>query len=92
MPFILSRKQAGLAAVAPKREAYDAYNAEMAKQIPKTTWATGGCESWYLDKSGQPNIYPYPPATYRADMENPVFSEYRLMEQVTAEAGTREVA
>ena len=71
-----------LAAVAPSQEAYEAYNAELAKQIPKTTWATGGCDSWYLDKSGQPNIYPFPPAQYRQEMLNPDFSEYRLLTEV----------
>ncbi len=90
--FLDEMKEKGIAAVAPKREAYDAYNANMAKQIPKTTWATGGCDSWYLDKSGQPNIYPFSPDTYRRDMQNPDFSEYRLMEAVTAEEGSREVA
>lgn len=75
-----------LAAVAPKLEAYDAYNAILAKQIPKTTWATGGCDSWYLDKSGLPNIYPFPPAQYRQEMLNPDFSEYRLLTTVAPES------
>jgi cyclohexanone monooxygenase len=79
----------GLSAIAPKREAYDAYNADMAKAIPTTTWATGGCDSWYLDKSGQPNIYPFAPETYRQDMRNPEFAEYRLMETVMAEEPER---
>lgn len=77
--FLTKMQREKLSAVAPSQVAYEAYNAEMAKQIPKTTWATGGCDSWYLDKSGQPNIYPFPPAQYRQEMLNPDFSEYRLM-------------
>lgn len=84
--FLEKMRREGLAAVAPSQEAYEAYNAEMAKQIPKTTWATGGCDSWYLDKSGQPNIYPFPPAQYRQEMLNPDFGEYRLLKAVEPEA------
>ncbi len=84
--FLEKMQEEKLAAVAPSQKAYEAYNAEMAKQIPKTTWATGGCDSWYLDKSGQPNIYPFPPAQYRQEMLNPDFSEYRLLASVEPEA------
>lgn len=83
--FLEKMRDDGLAAVAPKQEAFEAYNALMATQIPKTTWATGGCDSWYLDKSGQPNIYPFPPAQYRQEMLNPDYSEYRLMKTVASE-------
>ncbi len=74
----------GLAAIAPTREAYDAYNASMAEPIRHTTWATGGCDSWYLDKSGKPNIYPWLPEVYREEMQHVDFSEYRLLEEITA--------
>ena len=80
--FLQKMQKDNLAAVAPSQEAYEAYNAKMAVQIPKTTWATGGCDSWYLDKSGQPNVYPFPPAQYRQEMLNPDFSEYRLLGKV----------
>lgn len=66
-------------AIAPKREAYDAYNTAMGEAITQSTWATGGCDSWYLDKSGRPNIYPWLPDVYRAEMLNPDFSEYQMI-------------
>lgn len=77
--FLEKMRRDRLAAVVPTQEAYDAYNAAMAEAIPNTTWATGGCDSWYLDASGKPNIYPFPPAVFRRDMQNPDFSEYRLL-------------
>ncbi len=80
--FLDKMKAQRLVAVVPTKQAFDAYNAEMGKEIPTTTWATGGCDSWYLDKSGQPNIYPFPPEQYRNDMKNPVFSEYDLVENI----------
>lgn len=75
-----------LEAIAPKQAAYDAYNAKMAEAIVSSTWATGGCDSWYLDKSGKPNIYPWMPDVYRKEMKNVDFSEYRLIENASSRA------
>ncbi|MAL94890.1 MAG: monooxygenase [Haliea sp.] len=71
-------KRDQVAVVAPKQEAYEAYNQAMSRDIGKSTWATGGCDSWYLDATGTPNIYPWLPQQYREDMLNPDFSEYRF--------------
>ena len=90
--FLEKMRKDRLSAVVPSEEAYRAYNTEMAKAIPRTTWATGGCDSWYLDSTGQPNIYPFPPAQYRYDMHHPDFSEYRLLREVDPEPPTRPVA
>lgn len=77
---MLDRMKAdGLAAIAPKKSAYDEYNAAMGEAIKTTTWVTGGCTSWYIDKSGVPNLYPWFPLRYLKEMHNPVFSEYRLI-------------
>ena len=44
-------------------------------------WVRGGCNSWYLDKTGLPNLYPFSPARFRKEMRNPDFAEYRLIEE-----------
>ena len=75
-------KHDGLAAVAPKEEAYVEYNADLSERVKDTVWVTGGCNSWYIDKTGTPNLYPYCPTKYLKDMVNPDFAEYRLMETV----------
>jgi len=75
----------GLAAIAPREQAYEDYNASMVAPMATTTWATGGCDSWYLDKTGKPNIYPWAPEVYRREMQAVDFSEYRLMEEVAPE-------
>jgi cation diffusion facilitator CzcD-associated flavoprotein CzcO len=72
-------KAEGLAAIAVKEAAFREYNDAMREAIPKTVWVTGGCTSWYMDKSGLPNLYPFPPERYLADMHDPDFSEFRLM-------------
>ena len=75
-------KEDKVALIAPTQEAYDAYNAAMAKDIGTTTWATGGCDSWYLDASGTPNLYPWMPSRYRQEMRAPRFEEFRLEKEV----------
>ena len=72
-------KADGLAAIAPSQSAFDEYNAAMGEAINSTTWATGGCQSWYIDKSGVPNLYPWDPMRYLKEMHNPLFTEYRLI-------------
>lgn len=69
----------GLAAIAPKQSAFDNYNAAMGEAIKTTTWVTGGCKSWYMDKSGVPNLYPWYPVRYLKEMHKPVYSEYRMI-------------
>jgi cation diffusion facilitator CzcD-associated flavoprotein CzcO len=77
---MLDRMKAdGLAAIAARQSAFEEYNAAMGEAIKTTTWATGGCTSWYIDKSGVPNLYPWTPVRYLRDMHNPVYTEYQLI-------------
>lgn len=77
---MLDRMKAdGLAAIAPTQSAFDDYNAAMREAIKNTTWVTGGCKSWYMDKNGVPNLYPWYPVRYLQEMHNPIYSEYRLI-------------
>lgn len=76
---MLDRMKAdGLSAIAARESAFEAYNHAMGEAIGNTTWATGGCDSWYFDKSGKPNLYPWIPTRYLKEMRNPDFSEYEL--------------
>jgi len=79
-------KQKKLAAIAPTDEAFKTYNAGMRKALDNTVWVTGGCQSWYMDKTGKPNLYPYAPRRFRQEMRNPDLSEYRLIEEVPQQA------
>ena len=75
-------KRRGLEAMAPTDEAFAAYNAEINEGLQSTIWVRGGCNSWYLDKTGLPNLYPFSPARFRKEMRTPDFSEYRMIEEV----------
>ncbi|MEQ9142985.1 MAG: NAD(P)/FAD-dependent oxidoreductase [Parvibaculaceae bacterium] len=76
----------GLAGLVPTESAFEAYNEALRQRVPQTVWASGGCDSWYFDASGTPNLYPFPPEQYLADMHNPDFSEYRKIEPKEFEA------
>jgi cation diffusion facilitator CzcD-associated flavoprotein CzcO len=71
-------KSDGLSAIAAKDTACADYNAAMGEAITQTVWVTGGCNSWYMDKSGSPNLYPWIPSRYLREMHNPDYSEYHL--------------
>lgn len=71
----------GLTEVVPKETAFAQYNATMAEAAQRTVWFTGGCDSWYLDRDGIPNIYPWRPRQFRAEMHRPRWEEYELRAQ-----------
>jgi cyclohexanone monooxygenase len=77
-------KRDGLEAIVPRQEAFDAYNAAIREALPDTIWARGGCDSWYLDKTGLPNLYPWAPSRFRQEMKRPDFGEYHLIEEAQA--------
>lgn len=76
------------AALVVKPEAFDRYNRAMADAIGTTTWATGGCSSWYIDKTGKPNLYPWHPSRFYEEMKTPDYSEYLLSDSVEGAAST----
>jgi cation diffusion facilitator CzcD-associated flavoprotein CzcO len=49
--------------VAPTDVATKEYNDKMQAAMPNTTWVTG-CRSWYLGKSGVPELFPWRPERY----------------------------
>jgi cation diffusion facilitator CzcD-associated flavoprotein CzcO len=66
----------GLASVEVSEAAQEAYTRRVHEMLRNTVWVTGGCESWYLDKSGEASvIWPstarmYQRWTRRFDVEN----------------------
>jgi len=72
------------ASIVVKKDAYEAYNKAMAEAVLTTIWATGGCDSWYIDKTGIPNLYPWHPNRFYKDMEQPDFSEYQFSQEIAS--------
>ena len=61
--------------IAPTDEACEAFNAELRGAFGKTIWLSG-CQSWYLDESGLPVLWPLPFREFRRQMRRPVWSEF----------------
>lgn len=49
---IAAADKSGAAALMPRRQAQDEYNAELQHDLAGTVWSTGGCHSWYMDEHG----------------------------------------
>ena len=69
----------GVATLEPRAEAQAAFIADVDRRLAKTVWNTGGCASWYIDKTGR-NSTLWPDATWRFRRRLAAFkaSEYLL--------------
>jgi cation diffusion facilitator CzcD-associated flavoprotein CzcO len=45
-----------VAAIEPRPEVVDAYDATLQRQLRSTVWNAGGCSSWYLDRHGKNSV------------------------------------
>jgi hypothetical protein len=72
--------RAGIAAIEPRPEAQDAWNAQIQRKSAGTVWLNGGCESWYIDRNGK-NSTLWPDHTFRffSAMKEFSPSEYRVV-------------
>ena len=69
-------KKHKFSSLVPRQDAYRAYNESMIERVQDTVWVTGGCDSWYIDDAGHPNLYPFPPQKYLQEMHKPNLNEY----------------
>ena len=51
--------------VEPTPDAADRFNRAVQAAMPATIWASG-CNSWYLCKDGQPELFPWSPKQHRS--------------------------
>jgi cation diffusion facilitator CzcD-associated flavoprotein CzcO len=69
--------------VEPTSSATESFNAKLRAAMPDTVWTTG-CDSWYLNKDGVPEVWPFTPAKHRAMLANPDPGQYDLRRHVAA--------
>jgi cation diffusion facilitator CzcD-associated flavoprotein CzcO len=55
---LIERIVEGGVAIAPKAQASRAWLDSVRARARDSVWATGGCQSWYLDKTGTPTLDP----------------------------------
>ena len=63
--------------VEPTASATERFNAKLRAAMPDTVWTTG-CNSWYLNKDGVPEVWPLTPAEHRGMLANPDRGQYEL--------------
>lgn len=68
-----------IGAVEPRKDAQDAFVAEMRELTAGTVWVEGGCSSWYLDANGQNSaLWPTFTMPFRRRLKNFRPEEYVL--------------
>lgn len=84
---ITSMRDRGWSAVEVRRDAQDAFNAEVQGALPSTVYNAGGCNSYYFDVTGQ-NSFSWPWSTGELRRRVSHFDEaaYRVTESVPATA------
>jgi cation diffusion facilitator CzcD-associated flavoprotein CzcO len=69
----------GARALEVRREVQDSWNAELQERLRGSVWNTGGCASWYLDKSGDnPVMWPGQTFTFRRRTREFKLEDYAL--------------
>lgn len=68
-------------AVAPSMAALEDYEARRTEAAKRTVFASG-CRSWYLDKNGVPQVWPWSYAYFQEVMARPNLSDYDLMREL----------
>lgn len=65
-------------AVAPKEEATSRFNQAIRDAMQGTVWVSG-CKSWYLDRNGNPALWPWSFERFCQEMESPDLTEFELV-------------
>jgi cation diffusion facilitator CzcD-associated flavoprotein CzcO len=77
----------GLASVEVTQDAQDQYARRVHEMASRTVWATGGCNSWYLDPSGEPSaVWPSSAWHYRKWTRRFDVEAYRVTERASVGA------
>ena len=75
MWWINQIREGRVTAAAPTEVATKDYNENMKAAMPQTIWATG-CNSWYLDKNGLPELFPWEPVRHRELLRSPDLRDF----------------
>ncbi len=70
--------------IEPRVDATQRFNEDIKKSMAGTIWVTG-CKSWYIDKHGNPAMWPWSFKRFRKEMAQPQLDEFEIR---TAEAAT----
>tara|TARA_B100000674_G_C37973252_1_gene977998 strand:- start:746 stop:2239 length:1494 start_codon:yes stop_codon:yes gene_type:complete len=63
--------------IVPKKNASEKFNSEVKNAMGKTVWVSG-CQSWYIDKFGNPAMWPWSYERFRDEMKEPNLTEFDI--------------
>jgi cation diffusion facilitator CzcD-associated flavoprotein CzcO len=78
LKLIQKWRRGEIGAVAPTAAAGARFEHEVREALPGTVWASG-CDSWYIGRDGQPEIWPWMPSRHRAALREPALSDYEAV-------------
>jgi cation diffusion facilitator CzcD-associated flavoprotein CzcO len=82
-------RQAGAATIEPRPEAQQAFLAEVDARMRPTVWSSGGCASWYMDRTGRVSaIWPGFSSGYRRRLRRFDPGHHLTTPPLPAERGT----
>jgi cyclohexanone monooxygenase len=82
-------RKGGYDVVEVGQEETDAYNEALQQRMKRTVWATGGCDSWYLDSHGKnTTLWPRSTIDFRRRLASFDADAYTLTTSATAPAAT----
>lgn len=59
-----------------REDAAEAWLDEVRQKARQTVWGSGNCQSWYLDKTGTPNIDPTPLSDLKKQLAKPALADF----------------
>jgi cation diffusion facilitator CzcD-associated flavoprotein CzcO len=77
MRWIELWREAKVETMAPRADVTARFNEELRSALPGTVWVTG-CDSWYLDEHGNPELWPWSQARHRATLREPLLDEFEV--------------
>jgi cation diffusion facilitator CzcD-associated flavoprotein CzcO len=64
--------------MAPRQDAMERFNADVREAMPATVWVAG-CNSWYLDSEGVPELWPWRQSRHRELLRAPELSDFEVV-------------
>ncbi len=77
LQLLASLRGGACRAIEATTAACTAFNQDIREAMKGTVWVSG-CRSWYLDKNGQPILWPWTLERFQAEMAAPDLTEYAL--------------
>ncbi len=77
MQLIEGYRQGAYAEIAPRADVTKKFNENIMDAMKDTVWVSG-CRSWYLDKNGNPAMWPFSFEQFCDDMQTPNLNEFEL--------------